>query len=207
MSEDHYTLLGLRRDASVDEIKKAYRKLAMRHHPDRTQNNTHDTEIFKAVAVAFATLSNPEKRAEYDRLLAVAEQRTANPRRRRTRTAASGVGRQYTPFGDVLEEFFQGWGQWPLERDDRVLEITLTSQEARMGVTVPVDIPWKNQCPLCQGSGLAPFSICSGCRGSGYTHGSRRVTLNVPSGVASGTTQRLSLANNYLTILVRVIVR
>jgi DnaJ-class molecular chaperone len=76
-----------------------------------------------------------------------------------------------------------------------------------MGVTVPVDIPWKNQCPLCQGSGLAPFSICSGCRGSGYTHGSRRVTLNVPSGVASGTTQRLCLANNYLTILVRVIVR
>jgi molecular chaperone DnaJ len=207
MSEDHYTLLGLRRDASVDEIKKAYRKLAMRHHPDRTQNNAHDTEIFKAVAVAFATLSNPEKRAEYDRLLAVAEQRTANPRRRRTRTAASGVGRQNTPFGDVLEEFFQGWGQWPLEQDDRVLEITLTSQEARMGVTVPVDIPWKNQCPLCQGSGLAPFSICSGCRGSGYTHGSRRVTLNVPSGVASGTTQRLSLANNYLTILVRVIVR
>jgi molecular chaperone DnaJ len=207
MSEDHYTLLGLRRDASLDEIKKAYRKLAMRHHPDRTQNNARDTEIFKAVAVAFAILSNPEKRAEYDRLLAAAEQPAANPRRRRTQTTASGVGRQHTPFDDVLEEFFQGWGQWPLERDDRVLEITLTSYEARMGVTVPVDIPWKNQCPLCQGSGLAPFSICSGCRGSGYTHGSRRVTLNVPSGVASGTTQRLCLANNYLTILVRVIVR
>jgi molecular chaperone DnaJ len=207
MSEDHYTLLGLRRDASLDEIKKAYRKLAMRHHPDRTQNNARDTEIFKAVAVAFAILSNPEKRAEYDRLLAAAEQPTANPRRRRTQTTASGVGRQHTPFDDVLEEFFQGWGEWPLERDDRVLEITLTSYEARMGVTVPVDIPWKNQCPLCQGSGLAPFSICSGCRGSGYTHGSRRVTLNVPSGVASGTTQRLCLANNYLTILVRVIVR
>jgi molecular chaperone DnaJ len=207
MSEDHYTLLGLRRDASLDEIKKAYRKLAMRHHPDRTQNNARDTEIFKAVAVAFAILSNPEKRAEYDRLLAAAEQPAANPRRRRTQTTASGVGRQHTPFDDVLEEFFQGWGEWPLERDDRVLEITLTSYEARMGVTVPVDIPWKNQCPLCQGSGLAPFSICSGCRGSGYTHGSRRVTLNVPSGVASGTTQRLCLANNYLTILVRVIVR
>ena len=207
MSEDHYALLGLRRDASLDEIKKAYRKLAMRHHPDRTQNNARDTEIFKAVAVAFAILSNPEKRAEYDRHLAAAEQPAANPRRRRAQTAASGVGRQHTPFDDVLEEFFQGWGHWPLERDDRVLEITLTSHEARMGVTVPVDIPWKNQCPLCQGSGLAPFSICSGCRGSGYRHGSRRVTLNVPSGVASGTTQRLCLANNYLNILVRVIVR
>jgi molecular chaperone DnaJ len=207
MSEDHYTLLGLRRDASLDEIKKAYRKLAMRHHPDRTQNNPRDTELFKAVAAAFATLSNPEKRAEYDRFLASAEQRAANSRARRTRPTASNGGRQNTPFGDVLEEFFQGWGEWPPERDDRVLEIMLTSQEARMGATVPVDIPWKDQCPLCQGSGLAPFSICTRCGGSGYSHGSRRITLNVPSGIASGTTQRLCLANNYLTIVVRVLVR
>jgi molecular chaperone DnaJ len=180
MSEDHYTLLGLRRDASLDEIKKAYRQLAMRHHPDRTQNNPQDTEIFKAVT---------------------------KTRVQRTRTTTSDRRRQNTPFGDILEEFFQGWDRWPLERDDRVLEITLTSQEAKMGVTVPVDIPWKDQCPLCQGSGLAPFSICSGCRGSGYTHGSHRLTLNIPSGVASGTTQRLCLANNHLSIVVRVKVR
>jgi molecular chaperone DnaJ len=207
MSEDHYTLLGLGRDASLDEIKKAYRHLAMRHHPDRTQNNPQDTEIFKAVAVAFATLSNPERRAEYDRLLAAAERRNAKTRAQRTRTTTSDRRRQNTPFGDILEEFFQGWDRWPLERDDRVLEITLTSQEAKMGATVPVDIPWKDQCPLCQGSGLAPFSICSRCRGSGYTHGSRRLTLNIPSGVASGTTQRLCLANNHLNIVVRVKVR
>jgi molecular chaperone DnaJ len=207
MSEDHYTLLGLRRDASLDEIKKAYRQLAMRHHPDRTQNNPQDTEIFKAVTVAFATLSNRERRAEYDRLLAATERRATRTRAQRTRTTTSDRRRQNTPFGDILEEFFQGWDRWPLERDDRVLEITLTSQEAKMGVTVPVDIPWKDQCPLCQGSGLAPFSICSGCRGSGYTHGSHRLTLNIPSGVASGTTQRLCLANNHLSIVVRVKVR
>jgi molecular chaperone DnaJ len=207
MSEDHYTVLGLGRDASLDEIKKAYRHLAMRHHPDRTQNNPQDTEIFKAVAVAFATLSNPERRAEYDRLLAAAERRATKTRARRTRTTTSEPRQQNTPFGDILEEFFHGWDRGPLERDDRVLEITLTSQEAKMGVTVPVDIPWKDQCPLCQGSGLAPFSICSGCRGSGYTHGSRRLTLNIPSGVASGTTQRLCLANNHHNIVVRVKVR
>ena len=207
MSEDHYTLLGLRRDASLDEIKKAYRQLAMRHHPDRTQNNPQDTEIFKAVTVAFATLSNRERRAEYDRLLAAAERRAIKTRARRTRTTTSDPRPQNTRFGDILEEFFQGWDRGPLERDDRVLEITLTSQEAKMGVTVPVDIPWKDQCPLCQGSGLAPFSICSGCRGSGYTHGSRRLTLNIPSGIASGTTQRLCLANNHLNIVVRVKVR
>jgi molecular chaperone DnaJ len=207
MSEDLYKLLGLGRDASLEEIKKAYRQLAKRHHPDRTQNNPRDTEIFKAVSVAFATLSNPEKRAEYDRLLAAAEPRPGNPRMRRARATASDFRRQDTPFGDILEEFFQGWGGWPLERDERMLEITLTSQEARVGVTVPVDIPWKDQCLLCQGSGLAPFSICAKCRGSGCAQGSRRITLTIPPGVASGTTQRLCLANNHLTIVVRVKVR
>jgi DnaJ-class molecular chaperone len=72
---------------------------------------------------------------------------------------------------------------------------------------VPVNIPWKGQCPLCQGSGLAPFSICPGCRGSGFTQGSRRITLTIPPGVASGSTQRLCLANNHLTIVIRVKVR
>ena len=207
MSEDLYKLLGLQRDASLEEIKKAYRHLAMRHHPDRTQNNPKDTEIFKAVSVAFATLSNPERRAEYDRLLSASEHRVTNPRGRRARATASDFRRQSTPFGDILEEFFQGRERSLLERDDRVLEVILTSQEARSGVTVPVNIPWKGQCSLCQGSGLAPFSICHGCRGSGFTHGSRRITLTIPPGVTSGTTQRLCLAHNHLPIVVRVKVR
>jgi molecular chaperone DnaJ len=207
MSDDLYKLLGLPRDASLEEIKRAYRHLAMRHHPDRTQNNPRDTEIFKAVAVAFATLSNPERRAEYDRGLAASERRAATPRRRGARATTSDFRRQNTPFGDILEEFFQGWGGWPLERDERALEITLTSQEAQRGVSVPVDIPWKDRCSRCQGSGLAPFSICPGCRGSGFTHGSRRLTLTIPPGVASDTTQRLCLANNHLNIVVRVKVR
>jgi molecular chaperone DnaJ len=207
MSEDLYKLLGLQRDATLEEIKRAYRQLAMRHHPDRTQNNPRDTEIFKAVAGAFATLSNPESRAEYDRRLDASEHRRAPSRARRTGATAADFRRRNTPFGDVLEDFFQGWDGWPLERDERLLEITLTSQEAQIGVTVPVDVPWKDQCPLCQGSGLAPFSICSECRGSGYTQGLHRLTLSIPPGVVSGTTQRLCLANNHLTIVVRVKVR
>jgi molecular chaperone DnaJ len=207
MNQDLYKLLGLQRDASLEEIKKAYRQLAMRHHPDRTQNNPRDTEIFKAVAVAFATLSNPQKRAEYDRLLAAAEHRTASPRTRGRRPTASEVRRRGTPFGDILEEFFQGWDASPLERDERILEITLTRQEAQTGATVPVDLPWKDQCRLCQGSGLAPFSICRDCRGSGFAHGVRRIAITIPPGTPSGTTQRLCLANNHLTIVVRLKVR
>ena len=207
MNEDLYKLLGLRRDASLDEIKKAYRQLAKRHHPDRTHNNPQDTEIFKAVAVAFATLSNPQKRAEYDRSLAATEHRPTRARAQRERTVVSDFRRQNTPFGDILEEFFPGWDGWSRERDERVLEITLTHEEARTGVTMPVDLPWKAQCLRCQGSGLAPFSICPGCRGSGFSQGARRLTLTIPPGVSSGTTQRLCLANNYLTILVRVKVR
>ena len=97
MSEDLYKQLGLRRDASLEEIKKAYRQLAMRHHPDRTQNNPKDTEIFKAVSMAFAILSNAEKRAEYDRSLQAAEQRFAAPRGRGARARAAGFARRRRP--------------------------------------------------------------------------------------------------------------
>jgi len=207
MNEDLYKLLGLHRNASLEEIKKAYRQLAMRHHPDRTQNNPQDTEIFKAVAVAFATLSDPQKRAAYDRMLAAREHRSTRARTQRTRAAASEPRRQTSPFGDILEEFFPAWDGWSRERNERLLEITLTKEEAEKGVTMPVNLPWKDQCLLCQGTGLAPFSICRGCRGSGLAQGERRLTLTIPPGVASGTTQRLCLANNHLTILVRVKVR
>jgi molecular chaperone DnaJ len=207
MSEDLYKLLGLRRDASLEDIKKAYRQLAMRHHPDRTQNNPKDTEIFKAVSLAFATLSNAEKRAEYDRSLAVAEQRFAASRGRGSRARGAGFARRQTPFSDILEEFFQGRESVTLDRDERMLEVILSQEEARRGVSVPVDIPWKDQCPLCQGTGLAPFSICRGCRGSGLAQGERRITLTIPAGISSGTTQRLCLAHNQLTIVVRIKVR
>jgi molecular chaperone DnaJ len=207
MSEDLYKILGLRRDASLVEIKKAYRELAKRHHPDRTQNNPRDTEIFKAVSMAFATLSHPEKRAEYDRELAAAERRASVSHGQRTRTGRAGFSARQTPFGDILEEFFQGWGGWPPDHDERTLEIILTREEAQTGATVPVDIPWKGQCPLCQGTGLAPFSICTGCRGSGCALRERRITLTIPPGVPSGTTQRLCFAHNQLTVAVRVKVR
>ena len=207
MSEDLYKLLGLRRDASLAEIKKAYRDLAKRHHPDRTENNPRDTEIFKSVSVAFATLSNPEKRAEYDRALAADERRTAVSYRQRTRTTRAGFAARQTPFGDILEEFFQGWGGWPPDRDERTLEITLTKEEAQAGVSVPVDIPWKGQCHRCQGTGLTPFSICPGCRGSGWALAEKRITLTIPPGVRSGTAQRLCFAYNQMTVVVRVKVR
>src|SRR5687768_764500 len=130
MNEDLYKLLGLHRDASLAEIKKAYRQLAKQHHPDRTQNNPQDTEIFKAVAVAFATLSNPQKRAEYDRLLAARERRSTRTRTQRARAAASEPRRQASPFGDILEEFFPTRDGWSRERNERLLEITLTKEEA-----------------------------------------------------------------------------
>lgn len=207
MKQDLYQLLGLRRDASLEEIKKAYRELAKRHHPDRTQNNPHDTEIFKAVAVAFATLSNPVKRADYDQELAATERPAATRHRRTRRATYQEVRRHETPFGDIVGEFFQGWGGWPIDREERALEIVLTPLEARTGVTVPLDIPWKFQCPRCHGSGLAPFSICAECRGSGFAYGEKRLGLTIPPGVRSGTTQRLCFAHNHLTVLVQVKIR
>jgi DnaJ-class molecular chaperone len=207
MTKDLYQLLGCRRDASPEEIKKAYRELAKRHHPDRTENNPHDTEIFKRISVAFATLSDPTKRADYDRQLAATEREPSVARRRAHRAAYHGAQRRETPFADILGEFFQGWGGWPVDREERVVDIILTPREAQTGVTVPLEMPWKYQCPACQGSGLAPFSICPECRGSGSAYGEKRIHLTIPAGVPSGTAQRLCFAHNQLTILVRVKIR
>lgn len=207
MKQDLYQLLGLGRNASLDEIKKAYRELAKRHHPDRTQNNPTDTEIFKAVSLAFATLGNPSKRADYDRELTIAERQTSARRTRGNRGAYQKTNTWETPFGDILGEFFQGRGVWPRDGEERGVEIILTPQEARAGVAVPLDIPWKSQCSLCNGSGLAPFSICAECRGSGFAYGEKRIGLTIPAGVRSGTMQRLCLAYNQLAIVVHVKIR
>jgi len=208
MKQDLYELLGLRRDASPEEIKKVYRELAKRHHPDRTENNPHDTEIFKRISVAFATLSDPTKRADYDRQLAGTERQASAARTRANGATNHGAIRRENPFADILGEFFQGWGGWPpVDREERALEIILTPREAQSGVTVPLEIPWKYQCPICQGSGLAPFSICSECRGSGSAYGAKCIHLTIPAGVPSGTAQRLCFAHNQLAIMVRVKIR
>jgi len=162
MPRDYYEVLGVRRDASDAEIKKAYRQLAMQYHPDRNPGDKHAEERFKEASEAYGVLSDPDKRAQYDRFGTVA--------------AAGGVGDQGfgTLFEDIFENFFAGAGRGRRSRaargEDLQYEMKISLEEAASGLETKIQIPRMEACETCRGSGTEPGSrrvTCDLCHGRG----------------------------------------
>lgn len=159
---DYYETLGVAKNASDEEIKKAYRKLAMKHHPDRNSDKGSE-EKFKEAKLAYEILSDPEKRSAYDQF----GHAGVNPQG----SGFSGGGFS-DAFGDIFGDIFGG-GQ----RRDRVyrgadlrynLEITL--EEAARGTETKIRIPTLEECGTCHGSGSKPGTdavTCTTCGGHG----------------------------------------
>lgn len=173
MSQDYYELLGVSRTASADDLKKAFRKLAMQHHPDRNPGNKDAEKKFKDVNHAYDILKDPEKRAAYDRYGPAAFEGGAGP---------GGPGGPFqgqgfdfgSVFGDVFEEMFGG-GRGRGNRGDQRgqdlrfnLEITL--EQAFAGTEATVRVPSSVSCEACHGSGAEAGSKpkqCPTCHGRG----------------------------------------
>ncbi|MFQ3668188.1 MAG: J domain-containing protein [Fimbriimonadaceae bacterium] len=160
---DPYEVLGVGRDATPDEIKSAFRRLARQYHPDVNPNDPTAEERFKEVAQAHAILSDPAKRSQYDRYGSVEDQPGA---------AYSAAG-----FGDLFEMFFGGFegaqaGPRGHHRDgdDLRADVTVTLQEVVTGVKKKVDYRRLATCRACHGigteGGVAPES-CPKCNGTG----------------------------------------
>lgn len=166
MAQDYYTTLGVSRDASADEIKKAYRKLARDLHPDRNPDNPEAEAKFKELAEAYEVLSDDSKRSQYDRFGSVG--------------GAGGFGGG-DPFGagglsDLFDAFFtntQGGGAPRRSAAQGVdLEVTaeLTLEEAVRGVEKPVSVRTALGCDDCEGTGAekgSPVHTCDQCGGTG----------------------------------------
>lgn len=175
MKKDYYEILGVSRQATPEEIKKAYRQAALKYHPDRNPGNKEAEEKFKEAAEAYSVLIDPEKRAIYDRY---------------GHQGLQGQGYQgfsgfdssiFQDFEDILGNFFgfsfsDFFGQEvsrkyrPQRGRDLALELQITLEEAASGTEKELKITRQETCPVCQGSKLRPGtrkSICPTCQGRG----------------------------------------
>ena len=173
--QDYYVTLGVARSASPEEIKKAYRKLALQFHPDKNPDNKQAEEKFKAAAEAYETLSDPEKRQRYDQF------------------GHAGMGQHggghgnaeeiFEQFGDIFGSIFGGGGSFggnsraraktsptPQDGNDLSQEISISLQEAFLGTKKNVGVYRYQSCTDCHGNGGADNSkatVCQSCRGHG----------------------------------------
>jgi molecular chaperone DnaJ len=164
---DYYEVLGVAKGASADEIKKAYRSLAMKYHPDRNTGDEEAAARFKEVAEAYAVLSDPDKRGRYDRYGHAGLEGVAMP--------DFGDASVFDLFGDILGGLFGGGGggrrrAGPQPGEDLLYTLELDLREAYKGCTKTITIPREEVCGECDGSGAQKGSSpvrCRQCDGRG----------------------------------------
>src|SRR5258708_19062751 len=165
---DYYDVLGVGRSAGAEEIKKAYRKVALKCHPDRNPGDKESEERFKEASEAYQILSDPERRAQYDRFGHAAFEQ-----------GGGFGGFDFSPagfeviFGDIFGDFFGGTrrGRGRTRRgEDLRYDLEVSFEEAIFGAEKTLHVPRLATCSDCKGSGSkngAPRETCSACRGSG----------------------------------------
>ncbi|TSE19896.1 Chaperone protein DnaJ [Tepidimonas alkaliphilus] len=169
---DYYDVLGVPRNASDDDIKKAYRKLAMKYHPDRNQGEAAKTaeEKFKEVKEAYEILSDPDKRAAYDRY----GHAGVDPTMRASAGASDGFAGFTEAFGDIFGDLFGaargGRGRQVYRGADLSYTLEITLEEAARGKEAQIRVPSWDTCDTCGGSGAKPgtsVKTCPTCHGHG----------------------------------------
>ena len=195
---DFYEVLGVGRDVSGEDLKKAYRRLATKYHPDRNPDDPKAETKFKEVGEAFAVLSDSSKRAQYDQGGHAAFGSNFDP------FGGAGFDPGSMNFGDMdfgeLFNMFAGGGRRsrrpgrpsPRPGQDIQFEITISFRTAALGDTVDVKLPRKAACGICHGAGARPGtrqSACIDCGGSGQMaqrHGGMQVAVACPRCGGSG---------------------
>jgi molecular chaperone DnaJ len=177
---DYYEVLGVNKGASDDEVKKAFRKMARKYHPDVNRDKPDAEARFKEVNEAYEVLSNAEKRGQYDQVGHAAFD-------------GSGGGGGFGGFGgggggggfnDIFDMFFGGQGgrqNGPEKGSDLRYDMNITFEQAAFGVEQEIQIPRTEDCKKCNGSGAAPGThadTCGQCKGSGQI----QVAQNTPFG-------------------------
>jgi molecular chaperone DnaJ len=195
-TKDYYAVLGMPASATQDEIKKQYRKLAAKHHPDKNQNDPKAAERFKEISEAYQVLGDPDKRKQYDemrRLGAFGGFGNTGPRRPGAQPGGSPFGGpggaqtfRFEDLGDVgiggLGDLFssmfgsggttgaRGRERGPERGQDVETQLTIPFRTAALGGKVPIELEVNEECATCHGSGAAPgakIQTCPECQGRG----------------------------------------
>jgi molecular chaperone DnaJ len=213
---DYYIVLGVSKGANLEKIKKAYRTVVKRYHPDITHSQ-EGGKRFIEIREAYETLSDEIKRREYDEEL----ERQGSPLRirrvpetinARTSQVSEMEDLFYSPVDDFFEGFLPGFfdlGRRGISGKDLYFEAIMSPEEAASGGLYPITIPVLEPCPSCGKSGLFETFFCPTCNGYGRVHSEREFSLSMPPNVAHGTEIKLSLEdvglkNIYLNVVIYI---
>ena len=198
MAKNYYVTLGISRGTNLNQIKKAYRKIAKKVHPDTTQ--AVDAKKFREAREAYETLADEDTRRQYDAAL------TSQPTPVRTTSVTDDIKQRSSAieemnrFESFMDEFFGGFvpGFFHKERyrqlkKDLYYEVILSPSEALTGGLFPINVPVFEKCPRCRETGFMQSLFCPYCDGRGYRQAERAFSLSIPPRTAHGTEATVSL--------------
>lgn len=222
MAKDYYLVLGVPLDAAPDAIRSAFRRLALRYHPDR--GDRADPGAFQEVSEAYEVLSDPRRRRRYDRELEQRRTRTrVPPAVKRVRdpeplisepVSLAGQPETIRPSFDALLERLTrnvtGFEIPKAEREEPLdFELILAPDEAARGVVIPFEVPVLLVCPSCRGTGHDGLFLCVACDGEGRLIDRRVIDVTIPARARDGmvievSLEQLRIKNLWLRVHVRV---
>ena len=215
MPKDYYVVLGISREANLNQIKRAYRRIAKQLHPDLT--NSISSAEFREAKEAYETLIDENKRRRYDAKLRQPQHISQKQKSQNITPKRRPVFDEMVRLKSFADEFFEGFlpGFYAQKRGripekDLYYEIILSPEEARRGGLFPITVPIFEPCPRCGDTEIWDQFFCPACSGHGYIHTYREFSLSIPPHTKHGTQQSISmedigLKDIYLNIVVYVV--
>ena len=198
---DYYDVLGVARGASDSDIKKAYRRLARKLHPDVNPGDKTSQKRFQEVQEAYDVLKDAEKRRAYDRFGHAASAPGFDPGATSSGGFGGGAGGPFsnvsfesTDFADLFGNIFGGGARFrtePEKGEPAYGTIEVDFREAVLGGTASLSLRREKTCPACGGTGQVGKNVCPTCRGAGRVPETERVRIRIPEGTADGGTIRI----------------